>query len=574
MHFEAITKILQQAEAYRPVETRALEATMGMFPFDDKIINVDETPMRLAILTDKIIDFNQLKKVDNPIMFQQGRSPTVGGLFSDYVFGTTPDERRRTYGYIDLKQKFIHPYVYEVLKEVLQKIDKVCMGESSWTVLEDGTLTEIKDKADPNYNEDDTGLDWFIENYHKIKFDEKESLGRKERLKFLNGLTDDEIFITKWIVVPVFYRDVDLSTGKPSVPQLNYQYTDLIKFVNFIKTGSAGFMMNKAKYHVESALIAIRKYGQSLIEKKNGAFHQTVLGKSIDRSARSVISAPIMSDYETSEEYPIDIFHIGIPLAKCCEIGYDFVMKWTLDFFEREFNNVKKKSVYVKSKDGKLELQDIEIADNMEIFTADYVKKKMKIYINTYGGRFAPIMMKLKDGRDCYMVFTGRGYSRDLKHPLNSTISNRPLTWTDVFYMAAWETLRDKYVYCTRYPLIDYFGIYPCQCFPLSTIRTMPAMIGSTVYPYYPIINTKMPDEDVSTQFVDTVTMSNLYLQGLGGDYDGDMVTVKMVYTIEANQEAEEILNSVKHYISIQGNLTQVLTNESYLTFFNMTKIS
>lgn len=54
--------------------------------------------------------------------------------------------------------------------------------------------------------------------------------------------------------------------------------------------------------------------------------------------------------------------------------------------------------------------------------------------------------------------------------------------------------------------------------------------------------------------------------------YDGDMVSVKMCYTIEANEEAAEILNSLKHYMSIQGDLIRVIGNEAYLTFYNMTK--
>lgn len=45
-----------------------------------------------------------------------------------------------------------------------------------------------------------------------------------------------------------------------------------------------------------------------------------------------------------------------------------------------------------------------------------------------------------------------------------------------------------------------------------------------------------------------------------------------MVFTIEANQEAEDLINDIKHYVSIQGNLVRVLGNETYLTFYNMTR--
>jgi hypothetical protein len=41
-------------------------------------------------------------------------------------------------------------------------------------------------------------------------------------------------------------------------------------------------------------------------------------------------------------------------------------------------------------------------------------------------------------------------------------------------------------------------------------------MIGEKVYPRYPIIDPNMSQEKVATQFIDTVTMSNLLLKSIG----------------------------------------------------------
>lgn len=97
-------------------------------------------------------------------------------------------------------------------------------------------------------------------------------------------------------------------------------------------------------------------------------------------------------------------------------------------------------------------------------------------------------------------------------------------------------------------------------------------MVNDKIYPNYPVIDLSLPEEKVATQFIDTITMSNLYLDAIGGDYDGDQVSVKMVFSIEANQEAEELINSLKHYISIQGGIVRIVKNEAYLTFYNMTR--
>ena len=45
-----------------------------------------------------------------------------------------------------------------------------------------------------------------------------------------------------------------------------------------------------------------------------------------------------------------------------------------------------------------------------------------------------------------------------------------------------------------------------------------------------------------------------------------------MCYSEEANKEADEIMNSLKHYISTNGELVHSVKNEATLTLYNMTK--
>ena len=97
-------------------------------------------------------------------------------------------------------------------------------------------------------------------------------------------------------------------------------------------------------------------------------------------------------------------------------------------------------------------------------------------------------------------------------------------------------------------------------------------MINGVVYPHYPVIDPTLPKDKVATLFIDTVTMSNMYLKGLGGDYDGDTISSKLMFTQEANAEAEDIMKSLKHFITVKGKLIRVVENEAFLTFYNMTK--
>ena len=92
------------------------------------------------------------------------------------------------------------------------------------------------------------------------------------------------------------------------------------------------------------------------------------------------------------------------------------------------------------------------------------------------------------------------------------------------------------------------------------------------LYKYYPVIDPSLSESEVSTLFNDTLTMDNTYLKGLGGDFDGDMVSIRGVFGEKANKEAEEIIHSVKHYVNIAGDLMRVIGNEAFLTYYNMTK--
>ena len=127
----------------------------------------DTTSLTIDLIGDSFINYNiqmqDLKEVTNPVRFVRGTTPTADGLFSTYIFGSTPEERKTKFAYIDLHTKVFHPYAYEVIKRMWAKIDQVASGQSSWKILEDGTIEE-----DPEGDPDNTGMDWLVKNFRKI----------------------------------------------------------------------------------------------------------------------------------------------------------------------------------------------------------------------------------------------------------------------------------------------------------------------------------------------------------------------------------------------------------------------
>ena len=553
----------------------ATEASTNVAQLDPTVMANRETnpSMQVAILTDKMIEKAGLKCVTSPIMFTNGTDFYSEGLFSYEIFGTTTDERRRQCAYIDLHQKFFHPFVYEILCKLDQKFDACASGRGSWRIT-DGKLYEIKDKKDPLYNEENCGLNWLIKNFDQFNFKKNTSISRNDRVNMITSLTKDEIFIQKWLVIPVFYRDVDFSNGKRVVPDLDKLYNKLIQYANGIGDDSFDFFNNNLCYSIQSTLVDIRKYGQSLIEKKHGHFHKAILGKSTDYGSRDVISVPVMNHFETPAQNPVDIMHTGIPVTKCLAIAYPFIKKYCLDFFANNFRNVKEYPIY-KWVNGEYKIVGkVNIKDQMQIYTAQLIDKKIEQYMKSPGTRFELIDIITEDDKKIPMRFSG------LLRPLpgvnlknySTSLYQRPMTWTDLFYQAAMEVAADKYVYITRYPVTSYASIFPTQCMPMSTLNTMPLEVEGKFYPNYPVIDLSLPIDKVSTLFIDTVTMSNLFLDALGGDYDGDTVSCKLCFSLEANKEAQEISESVRSFVSPDGKMLRFIKNEGYLSFYNMTR--
>lgn len=514
MKLDSIQETMAKRMAFRRKNTtHALEATT--IDYDD-----GKETMKVLITTDKMIEEANLKPVTNPIWFKKGQIPTDDGLFSPVIFGQTPKDKAKTHAYIDLKRKFFHPYVFECLCQMSKKFETAATGSGAWIINEDGELIEIKSDDDPRYNEDNTGLGWLVENYHKLKFKDTGSGLRTSRLKMLDSLSDDEIFITKWVVVPVIYRNYEGINGKSlSVPDINNKYRDLISNANSLDNEILSITKNLTMYKMETKMVEIRKYGQSLIDHKKGAFQTTILGKSPDFGARSVISVPSLNGCDVPDDCIVDILHSGIPLSQCVVLGYPFVVKWIQEFFEDIFRNKNQVPVYRKGKDGKYSAEYAEIKDQMDYFTKEYIDSKLEMYKNSYSAeRFETIRVHLADGTETEMLFTGRGYAKNPEAAGANTIATRALTWTDVIYLACENTLTDKHVYVTRYPLLDYFGTFPTRVSVLSTIRTSPVVINEKVYPHYPVIDLSLPPNKVATQFIDTISISNLYLDMIGGD--------------------------------------------------------
>ena len=504
-------------------------------------------------------------RVSNPIMLDRGHTPTYDGLLSTEIFGNTIRDRSHKFGYINLGGYYFQPIVYKNLRRLDRRIDGIAAGKLKVRIEKDGSIVEDENGQ--------TGIDFIYRNWDKIKYKKNNSAIHNERIELFDNHSKNEIFTNVWVVCPAMYRDINLQeidTGKISYHEINSLYSRLIRLSAMLNQDSSFTpIMNNTKYMIQNTLVEIYDYFKGLIQKKNGIIRRSLLGKSIDYGSRLVITTPLYNtnSYKDTE---IDFYHAGIPLANCCSLFTPFILGWVRNFLQRELEFIANKYPMM-NKDGKMKF--VPLKDPMSYYNEERIRKMMDTFVFSFTGRFDKIIIPTEDmeKHPHYMYFKGKEIRSDVD-AVEGGISGRPMTLTDLFFMAAHDVCSDKYVYITRYPLTDYLGVFPIGIAVLSTHKTMPMEIDGKKYKNYPVVDLSLAPADVASDFDDTVRFQNVYLEVIGGDYDGDQITVKGVFSQSANLEARKILHSKKNIIGISGRGLRITTNETVQTLYTMTK--
>jgi hypothetical protein len=223
----------------------------------------------------RFIKVNDLQEVTNPIIFENGSYPTEGGLLSYSLFGIPGSYDRKTiFCYIDLKKHFLHPLMYKNIVEMNRKVARIIDGSGYFKITAKGELVEDNENGE-------TGIEWFYQNFDKIKFDNTESMKRNNKVNLLKSMNKNEIFVDKWLVVPAAFRDTNIDKkkhGRLSVDELTRIYQSLL---SLCQSSDAEFdlMGYLTESKIQKTINQIYEYLVGYLEKKTGLIQKDLLGK-------------------------------------------------------------------------------------------------------------------------------------------------------------------------------------------------------------------------------------------------------------------------------------------------------
>ena len=515
------------------------------------------------------------KVISSNIFSSKSTEPDVEGLGSYEIFGRpgTP-ERKSTFGYIDLHSKFIHPHAFIVLVALARSIHDLVYGEADF-FIEDGKLKKFTEgmKIDKKLKVG-TGVDFLYEHYDELDFELNKAKGvRRTRIEFLNSLAKNEIFIDRWLVIPPYYRDVDMVSGKKN--ELNIMYSRLINYASLVKSSSVMFdlySITDAHRGIMKTLVEMYNYFVGFNAGVHGFIHEHVMGKSTDFSARLVISTPSLN-VETPDDMEVSFERSALPLSKVIKCFAPFIVHGVKKIVEANLSG--SKYIYIKRPDGKFERKQL-IDHFAEVSTSTNIYKLIEIYDNSKEHRLDSFTVETIDGEKaplCYFsddsLVSGNTVAFDEERM--SRLKLHPMNLTELFYMAAVNECSDKHVFITRYPIEDYHNIYPSKITIIPCTKTKKRIVDEQLYERFPDFSTQVDIHDADKLFVDTLRIFPTYLKALGADFDGDMVSVQGVFSKEANEEASNYIKSLANIINIAGNTMRVTGDVTAHTLFGLT---
>lgn len=527
---------------------------------------------------EKFIKINNCKCVSNPRAFTSNGVPSADGLLSNTIFGYTTQERTGTFAYIDLHGWFLTPSYYKTWSKLDSRIKNIVFGVKYYSIDPKGELYEDEENGE-------TGIDFLRKNMSKIKFKYTSAESKQLSIKYLEK-NRDNAWINKYIVIPPYYRDKNTSSGSRVVVGLdgvNKLYNNLIIAANaLLATQEYGYdATDSNKGRVQDIVLQIYDYfcgntnktleasigkGGRGLSGKMGIMRTSNLSKTADYSSRLVISANDLK-VDKPSDLMVTFDKSAVPLYAVITQFKDFIMYQARLFFENEFTG---SPVYpVVTKKG---VKKSVVPDSPEInFSDERIKKEMDRFLHGYNNRFVPIEVPVEGTNEVYYM-TYKGHYANIGDNDEKEL-NRRLTWCDVFFIAAVEATRDKQILITRFPIDSFSNQFTTGIEVASTKETEEIVFNNVLYKWYPKIREEDIGTDTSNSFVDTLRFSNTYLAGIGGDYDGDQVTCKGVYTREANEELRTFMNNKQNFITFGCKPLREPGSDSLQSIYALTKV-
>jgi hypothetical protein len=514
-------------------------------PFNVSLLRMDQQMLGL------------MKPVTSMAFFETaGGDLAEDGLFSVSIFGRVGEEARDfRFSYIDLHTTILHPIIYKRLERMRAFYIGLLSGKEYgvWSELEE-------DFVRSNELEGQTGFQFFMEHWQKIKFKRNDSAIRNLTVDLLDKYRKYAT-VDKIMVMPAGLRDVETdSNGRVRVGDINEFYRRMLAVSQTIahtRSSAESTHLNTARFMLQTAFNNIFSFLENMLDGKKGFLQGKWGSRRIFNGTRNVIStmntsvkelggrnAPAFTDtivgfYQLSRAllpvtihavrsgYLGNVFNIGSGTARLIDKKTLKSETVTLahDVFDR-----------------------YTTVDGLEKLIASYGQVELRNQPIDVQGRYLALIYV--DDQSNFRVFSDIDEvpeHLDRRHV-------RAINLCELLYLSGYH-IWNKYVgFVTRYPITGIGSCYPTTVYVKTTI------VGQMRYELGEDWK-RIGEDHLALEFpvfeplayLDSLVIPSARLLGLSADFDGDTCSFNAVYSDEGIAEINSYLHSKAAWVDPRG---------------------
>ena len=230
----------------------------------------------------KFIEAEELKQITTSnLMIGDKFDPN--GLFSNAIFGLFGSSRWRTkHAFIDLRCNVLHPLLYEIA-------DRRC---SSLIKFFNGDLSILNNKLVAG-NSGEWGIKYFVEELEKVVkifLDQGQLTNAGATLMRYIVKNRKLALIDKVIVLPPQFRPINIANNRIDLHPINDKYVNMINEAQILSaTDVTSKSYKELLFRIQTQVFEAYQILRDMIKGKTGIQRKSLLGKSMDFSARAVI---------------------------------------------------------------------------------------------------------------------------------------------------------------------------------------------------------------------------------------------------------------------------------------------
>lgn len=531
--------------------------------------NIDD-PINIAIMdVDRFIFDNRVLPVTSNLSFEPSTNNfNPDGLYSEEIFGPigSPDRMLR-FGYIELNTQIFNPKIFKIILK-LGSLYKDIISGAAYAVF-DPVIKDFKRVVgDPMDTPGaDTGYSFFVSHFHEISFRTTPSSKRDENIKVIEQY-QQRALISRYLVEPAGLRDiVNDSSGRLVQDDVNKLYTSLLLYTRSIPKGTRSPLYDPVRYQLQSKAQEIYEYIENFLDGKRGFIQGSFARRKVANGTRNVITAapfiaasPEDPQILAADDVMVGVFQTVMGLKPYTKYAWSAV--FTKPIFK---NDAGTRVALTDPKTGKLVYTTITPTERDKWTSGDGVEKLINSLRNT-AIRSLPVFIKDEDGKDYALALVyDEGDTialcrsiEDLERSWPRKVNKdnlRPITYIEVFYLIAEMISYGKHVMITRYPVLEQGSTYVGKIHVVSTTPSRKVEVIDLLAPDVPP-STMRQYPVIGASYMDAAMVHPSKLGGLGGDHDGDKVSIEYIMTSDANEECAEYLRSPRSVISTDMRFT------------------